>query len=57
MKVKCFNTNILNIKLGQCYEYYESNIDLMESKVSFVLLKFLQSINMKKNNMNINHIY
>ena len=20
MKVKCFNTNILNIKLGQCYQ-------------------------------------
>jgi len=30
---------------------------LMESKASFVLFKFLQSINMKKNNMNINHIY
>ena len=31
---------------------------LMESKVSLILLKFLQSINMKKkNNMNITHIY
>jgi len=30
---------------------------LMGSKTSLVLLKFLQSINMKKNNMNINHIY
>ena len=30
---------------------------LMKSKASLVLLKFLQSINMKKNNMNINHIY
>ena len=29
---------------------------LMESKTSPVVLKFLQSINMKKNNMNINHI-
>ena len=28
---------------------------LMESKASLVLLKFLQIINMKKNNMNINH--
>jgi hypothetical protein len=30
---------------------------LMKSKASIVLLKFLQSINIKKNNMNINHIY
>jgi len=30
---------------------------LMGSKTSLVLLKFLQSINMKKNNMNINHKY
>jgi hypothetical protein len=30
---------------------------LMEYKASFILLKFLQGINMKKNNMNINHIY
>jgi len=29
----------------------------MKSKASIVLLKFLQSINIKKNNMNINHIY
>jgi len=43
MKVKCFNTNILNIKLDQCYQSR-----LMKSKASLVLLKFLQSINMKK---------
>jgi len=30
---------------------------LMRSKTFFILLKFLQSINMKKKNTNINHIY
>ena len=42
MKVKYFNKNILNIKLGQCYQVAN------ESKASLILLKFLQSINMKK---------
>ena len=45
------------------YKYFKYKVRsmllrLMESKASLVLLKFLQSINMKKKkNMNINYIY
>jgi hypothetical protein len=50
MKVKYFDTY---------FKYKVRSIlsKLMESKASLILLKFLQNINIKKNNMNINHIY